>query len=368
MNNNNYRPNRPPQAGRPQDPRSPYGRPGPLPRNAQAGPGMHRPQGPVPRRPQAPMGQAGPQARQANARPQLRPEKMQTRPLEPYPGYSPEVSSLGGQVQKTRKGKSKALPILLSLLLVVALGFGAFALLNRGSSAYSVEAMEARARTNSYRLAGQAAQRSILNAHLSLASLAELTAQHDAIAFKVIPEEAIKFVDNDLDFDFVPRQAGDTMGRLVIPSIGVDAPLSLDGSQEVNLYWGAGIVPFMPQLGEDGMNVILGHRVLNKRTGLLYLDEMQEKDPFYMDDFRTGTRYHYNVRIVDNTTEEEYFERFNPDGPSGMEQSTMLVVCEPFIYNVSERRILVYGELTSTSQIPEDDPYLQRYQQENGLY
>lgn len=292
---------------------------------------------------------------------------MQTRPLEAYPGYSPEGGQAPAPARRAKQQKSKALPIVLSLILVVALGLGAFVLLRGSLGGNSVAALEARERTNSYRLAGNEAQSSILSAHLALARLSEATAGQDAIAFTKIPENPVQFIDNDEDFDFEPRQAYDTMGRLVIPSIGVSAPMSRDGSQEPNLYWGTGIVPFMPQPGEDGMSVILGHRVLNKTTGLLYLDEMQKDDPFYIDDFSTGTRYHYNVRIVDNVTEEDYFERFNPDGPSGMKQSTMLVVCEPFIYNVSERRILVYGELTSTSEVPEDDPYYQRYLEENGL-
>lgn len=292
---------------------------------------------------------------------------MQTRPLEPYPGYSPEGGKMPAPARRPKAQKSKALPIVLSLILVVALGLGAFVLLRGNWGGNSVEALEARQRTNSYRLAGHDAQYSILSAHLALSRLSETTAGQDAIAFTPVPDNPVQFLDNDEDFDFVPQQAYDTMGRLVIPSIGVSAPMSRDGSQESNLFWGAGIVPFMPQPGEDGMTVILGHRVLNKRTGLLYLDEMQENDPYYIDDFTTGTRYHYNVRIVDNVTEEEYFERFNPDGPSGMDQSSMLVVCEPYIYNVSERRILVYGELTSTSEVPEDDPYFQRYLEENDL-
>lgn len=292
---------------------------------------------------------------------------MQTRPLEPYPGYSPEGRQARTEAMRPRKQKSKALPIILSVILVVVLSLGAYILLQGGLPGNSVSALEARERTNSYRMAGQNVQQSILMAHQALNKLADATVGHDAIAFIASPENPVKFIDNDEDYNFIPKQAPDTMGRLVIPSIGVTAPMSRDGSQVPNLYWGAGIVPFMPQPGEDGMNVILGHRVLNKRTGLLYLDEMKEDDPFYIDDFSTGTRYHYNVRIVDNVTEEVYFERFNPDGPSGMKQSSMLVVCDPFIYDVSERRILVYGELTSTSEVPEDDPHYQRYQEENGL-
>lgn len=336
----------------------------------QTGPRPGRPLPPPPRPGQRPGGQALVPDRQTGPAggPARRAESMRTRPLEPYPGYTPSEPRTAQSRPQRRQSQKKrsALPFLLGVLVIVAIGVAAFFLLS-GKSGNAEEEIALREKTNQYRLAVGTVQDAVDKTFSALHKTSLGLAAQDNIEFVEDKGERPTFVDNALTFEYVEKQHPTTMGRLVIPSIGTNGPLCADSTDDT-LYYGFGIVPFMKDMSEEGLNVILGHRVLTKEAGMLYMGEMQENDPFYIDDYRIGKRYIYNTRINENVTEETYLTRFVTDGYEPLPgQISMLVTCDPFVYAASERRILVYGEVTSIIDIPEDDAFYIRYKTENGI-
>lgn len=292
--------------------------------------------------------------------------KMETRPLPAYPGFTPE-DNYGSAAAVEDKPKSKALPIILSLILIVGIIVAAYYLLFNNKHD-QVAAMELRNSTNRFRMEGFAVQNAVKKASNALASLQNLFTGTDEIKFAKKNDGGTSFVDNAKDNDFYEPQSNLNIGRMVFPSISVNGPMASDAT-EVTLLYGYGLVDFMPKPNEEGMSVVLGHRYLSKLTSFLYFNEVKQGDPFYIDYYSEGKRYYYTTQLVDTVKEEEYLYRFKPDGPDFMEadRSTMLVVCDPAIYGAEEQRILVYGEFQKEGDIPEDDVHYQRYKQEHGL-
>lgn len=322
------------------------------------------------RPPRPPQGMRSPQARRPRPaqepprRPGPRTNLPDTRPLEPYPGYTP----MGGRPQQPRAKqakKSKALPLALSCLVLVGILLAVYFLFIRQQGPSEAD-LTWRAKTNDYRQVSAQAVQTLVKNHRALDQFSDRFQSKDQLKLLADPPQGKNFVDTDQDYAYVEGYHPSTMGRLVIPSIGTNGPLCADATEQT-LYYGFGLVPFMPDLGEEGMAAILGHRCLTKEAGVRYLEDIKESDPYYIDDYRSGTRYYYSTKLTENVTEEDYIQyAFDPNGrfPG---QSTMLVTCDPFIYDASERRILVYGEMIHTGEIPADDPFYQRYKADNGL-
>ncbi|MDO5016369.1 MAG: sortase [Eubacteriales bacterium] len=377
---NNYGPDHPPVGPGPN--RRGYNGQSPRP---QAGPGPKRPEqgrpmpppgyqqrpyypaGGPPRRPNA----QGPQYNNGPIR-QKQFEQMETQPLEHYQDF--EQISGGEGPSRRKKAKSKLGPVIAAVIILVAIAAVVFLLLKPGQGANSADVLAYHENTNKFRLLTADLQEAILAQHDRLIALPNSFSGYQKIQLldaahgpgKVTPGQgALAFIDTNQDYEYTEQQHVATIGRLVIPSIGTNGPVA-DVATDDSLYYGFGVVDFMPKLDEDGMSVILGHRVLTTEAGMMYMDQMKEGDPYYIDDYVNGKRYIYTTRIVENVTEEEYFLRFDPAGRFEG-RSTMLVTCDPLIYDESERRILVYGALTDTEDIPADDAFYNRYKTENGL-
>lgn len=207
------------------------------------------------------------------------------------------------------------------------------------------------------------------------------------------------------------------MGRLVIPKIGVDGRMCVSNDYTELDYAtkiGFGILNYsnepdlLSDLDEEGQTNILGHRVLSRTHGLYYLNEMEVGDSFYIDDYRSGKRYYYHVGKTEHLVGEELDTRYATSPPDGYEDynnnlpantmpispldfelyrrtyniedvdgkatfmepplegnSVMLIVCDPLIFYSSENRILVWGKVVESEDIPADDPHYARYRGEN---
>ena len=197
----------------------------------------------------------------------------------------------------------------------------------------------------------------------------------DQIKFTSEPEDALVFVDNDLDDEFEERVIPGDMGRIVIPSIGTNSPLFVDTASFLMLLdWGSGLVPISIGESEEYIDSVYIHRVLSETTGVMYMQELKEGDPFYVDNYLTGIRYIYHIDRVETISREKYYERhpyygenYNYGPMLGTEM--VLVTCGPLIYGADDERILAYSSTSSDKvvQIPEDDPGYMRYKEINGL-
>lgn len=308
---------------------------------------------------------AGPQGA-----PQRRPRPEAQRPLQPYPGYTPHEA----QAQRAPKRKSALPAILLSILLIAVIVGGVFVAM-RMTGGRSITARKGgaaqdltyREQTNSYRKAAVGLQNTLVGLSKGWDQLLSAFTGTDQIQFiPELPEN--HFVDTDVDYNYVQGEHPTNIGRLYIPSIGTAGPLSSECTDET-LYYGFGIFPDMKDMSEQGQTVILGHRILTKEAGMYFMDTMKEKDPFFIDDFRNGKRYCYQTRIHDVIPEDDLTARVAPaDGYEKVKgQSCLLVTCDPLIYASSERRILIYGELVNTIDIPQDDPFYKLYREQHGL-
>lgn len=293
-------------------------------------------------------------------------QQMETQPIE---DYQSKILVGEGPTRRTKK-TSKAVPVILSLVLLLAIASTLVLVLK--PKGIAADELAYRENTNQYRTLAGNIQKEIVRQHEGLKRIGNAFVGTESVKLSSAGNgleepnpKGLPFVDNDVAYDYVEQQDIRTMGRLVIPSIGTNGPLA-DVANDQSLYYGFGIVDFMPDMSDQGMNVILGHRCLTQEAGMMYMEEMKEGDPFYIDDYRIGKRYIYHTKINENVTEEEYFQRFIPEGilPG---QSSMLVTCDPMIYNVSDRRILVYGSLTEIIDIPESDEFYQRYLSEHGM-
>jgi LPXTG-site transpeptidase (sortase) family protein len=209
----------------------------------------------------------------------------------------------------------------------------------------------------------------------ALRQLSEAFTGSSHIKFTQAAADAPRFVDNSLDDDFEEKPFPSIMGRVVVPAIGMDSPLfPYSLAFESVLAWGSGIVPLSKGETSDYIDSIYIHRVLSVTTGGFYMDELKEGDSFYVDNFRTGLRYFYKIDHVDFVTREEYYERhpyYGSDYEYGpmLGKEILLVTCDPLIYAMETNRILVYASTSEdmVRQLPEDDPYYQRYREVNGL-
>lgn len=373
---NNYGPDHPTPGPR-SNPRgyngqAPRAKAGPGPRPGQQGRPMPPP-GYQPRPQQAAGGPArrpGPQHPNGSRPRQF--EQMETQPLEHYQNF--EGMPADEAPRRRQKTQSKRGPVIAAVILVLAIAVVAFLVLKPGQAANSADVLAYHENTNKFRLLTADLQDAILAQHDSLVTLPDAFSGYQKIQLldaahgpgNATPAQGVpSFIDTNEDYEYTEQQYANTIGRLVIPSIGTNGPVA-DVATNDSLYYGFGVVDFMPNLDEDGMCVILGHRVLTTEAGMMYMDQMKEGDPYYIDDYVNGKRYIYTTRIVENVTEEEYFLRFDPAGRFEG-RSTLLVTCDPLIYDESERRILVYGALTDTEDIPVDDAFYARYKTENGL-
>ena len=112
---------------------------------------------------------------------------------------------------------------------------------------------------------------------------------------------------------------------------------------------------------------MLAHRCLTKDGGMFYVHEMKEGDPFWIDNYLDGKRYCYQTRVIKEIPDNELSQYLVvSDGEEVVKgNSVVLDTCGPLKYNASEIRILVYGELVKTLDIPAEDPYFQRYKSEH---
>ena len=252
-------------------------------------------------------------------------------------------------------------------------------------------------------------------------------ANYDQIKFRPIVKNP--FVDNEADVlpPDLDAQHPEAMGRVAVPSIHVNGSVfeaNTSNQFHLGLVGGGGessgfgitnyviidgeyredlVDFFTPTVSKPGQTTILGHRVFIKGKGFYDLDdfiddegkvEEQEIDgvmqevpagklkedhygiPFYVDDYRIGKRFIYrvvNAKVIDATTLPQYVyadptvysENYGRVINEG--NSAMLVVCSPRVYYAEKNRILVFGNLGNIFDIPEEDPYFQRYLRENGL-
>lgn len=292
--------------------------------------------------------------------------------LRPYPGYTPNAEERYNQVAdaQRRKNKRGVLPVVLSLCLVLVLLGAAFFILRSRGVLFSAKAnpqqeLALRERTNRFRVAGRGLQSSASRLYNGVRQIGSAAVGSDQIKF-FDERPANPFVDNDEDWNFVEQQDPSNMGRVVIPGIGSNGPMAADAT-EATLYYGFGFWPNMKNFDEEGQSVVLAHRCLTKNGSMFYVHEMKEGDPFWIDNYLDGKRYCYQVRVIKEIPEEELGNYLVvSDGEEVVKgNSVVLDTCGPLKYNASEVRILVYGEVVNTLDIPEDDPYFQRYKSEN---
>lgn len=321
------------------------------------------------RGPQPAFAPPGAERRQPPRRPLNRQPQQE---LRPYPGYTPNAEERYNQVAdaQRRKNKRGVLPVVLSLCLVLLLLGAAFFLLRSRGVLFSAKAnpqqeLALRERTNRFRVAGRGLQSSASRLYNGVRQIGSAAVGSDQIKF-FDERPANPFVDNDEDWNFVEQQDPSNMGRVVIPGIGSNGPMAADAT-EATLYYGFGFWPNMKNFDEEGQSVVLAHRCLTKNGSMFYVHEMKEGDPFWIDNYLDGKRYCYQVRVIKEIPEEELGNYLVvSDGEEVVKgNSVVLDTCGPLKYNASEVRILVYGEVVNTLDIPEDDPYFQRYKSEN---
>ena len=321
------------------------------------------------REPQPAFAPPGAERRQPPRRPVNRQLQQE---LRPYPGYTPNAEERYNQLaDEQRKNKKRGvLPVVLSLCLVlVLLGAAFFFLRSRGvlfsAKANPQQELALRERTNRFRVAGRGLQSSASRLYNGVRQIGSAAVGSDQIKF-FDERPANPFVDNDEDWNFVEQQDPSNMGRVVIPGIGSNGPMAADAT-EATLYYGFGFWPNMKNFDEEGQSVVLAHRCLTKNGSMFYVHEMKEGDPFWIDNYLDGKRYCYQVRVIKEIPEEELGNYLVvSDGEEVVKgNSVVLDTCGPLKYNASEVRILVYGEVVNTLDIPEDDPYFQRYKSEN---
>ncbi len=321
------------------------------------------------RGPQPAFAPPGAERRQPPRRPLNRQPQQE---LRPYPGYTPNAEERYNQVAdaQRRKNKRGVLPVVLSLCLVLLLLGAAFFLLRSRGVLFSAKAnpqqeLALRERTNRFRVAGRGLQSSASRLYNGVRQIGSAAVGSDQIKF-FDERPANPFVDNDEDWNFVEQQDPSNIGRVVIPGIGSNGPMAADAT-EATLYYGFGFWPNMKNFDEEGQSVVLAHRCLTKNGSMFYVHEMKEGDPFWIDNYLDGKRYCYQVRVIKEIPEEELGNYLVvSDGEEVVKgNSVVLDTCGPLKYNASEVRILVYGEVVNTLDIPEDDPYFQRYKSEN---
>lgn len=321
------------------------------------------------RGPQPAFAPPGAERRQPPRRPLNRQPQQE---LRPYPGYTPNAEERYNQVAdaQRRKNKRGVLPVVLSLCLVLLLLGAAFFLLRSRGVLFSAKAnpqqeLALRERTNRFRVAGRGLQSSASRLYNGVRQIGSAAVGSDLIKF-FDERPANPFVDNDEDWNFVEQQDPSNMGRVVIPGIGSNGPMAAEATDE-SLYYGFGFWPNMKNFDEDGQSVVLAHRCLTKNGSMFYVHEMKEGDPFWIDNYLDGKRYCYQVRVIKEIPEEELGNYLVvSDGEEVVKgNSVVLDTCGPLKYNASEVRMLVYGEVVNTLDIPEDDPYFQRYKSEN---
>lgn len=142
-----------------------------------------------------------------------------------------------------------------------------------------------------------------------------------------------------LSFEFSERlkvQAGEPLGRLVIPDIGLDVVM-IEGTETGDLRRGPGHWPETPVPGAGGNFVVSGHRT-TYGAPFLRLNELEPGDEIRV--LLPFAAFVYNVTrtIVVLPTETEVVAQ------RGIEELA-LTTCEP-IYSAS-RRLIVQAELSA---------------------
>lgn len=150
----------------------------------------------------------------------------------------------------------------------------------------------------------------------------------------------VEFVDNDADLPDSETITVNFVGRLVIPRIGCNTPLSLDYGVMPSIRFSAGIHGSFANLLDPGLTNIFGHRYLTKGRDFNRLNEMEPGDQFYIDYNVDGLRHFYKVTEVKIIPREEIQERVYDQ----FEQKTLcLITCHPPNYSDDSERLLVYA-------------------------
>jgi LPXTG-site transpeptidase (sortase) family protein len=162
---------------------------------------------------------------------------------------------------------------------------------------------------------------------------AEAEGQAQLAAFRKAAETFAATVDG---------KPGEPIGKIVIPSIGVDL-VAVEGTGKGDLKIGPGHWPETPFPGEGGNFVISGHRT-TYGAPFLKLDKLQAGDQINIVLPYAVARYTVTrVKIVYPNEVETVIQR-------GYEQVS-LIACHPL--HSAKQRIVVQGELTSYKLISE---------------
>lgn len=155
----------------------------------------------------------------------------------------------------------------------------------------------------------------------------------------------VDFVDNAEDQITTDKVTLNYVGKLVIPKIAVETPLSYDDHPEllISLRFGSGIHAgsAFANINEPGLTTIWGHRFLTNGKDFNRLDEIVEGDQFYIDHLPTGKRYYYTVTeqlIIERDQLPDYmFAEYDED-------VVCLVTCHPPVYGADNQRLMVFAK------------------------
>ena len=135
------------------------------------------------------------------------------------------------------------------------------------------------------------------------------------------------------------------IGKLVIPTVGIDLPI-LAGIANQNLLTGAATYRLDQQLGR-GNYVLLAHNIFDKDVLLHRIEYLNEGDPIYTTDFKDVYVYKVKVNKVIEDTEVSYVEK----EPADTTALVTLLRCEGDIGTIYRR--VVQGELSSVQPLKE---------------
>lgn len=152
--------------------------------------------------------------------------------------------------------------------------------------------------------------------------------------------EGLTFIDNDADKPDQDTVTLTYVGRMVIPKIGVNVPVSEDSGLMPSIRFGVGINTDFANLLEPGLTNIFGHRYLKKGRDFNLLNEIVPGDVFYIDYNVDGMRHNYKVFKVDIIDDDDIYSRVYEHFD---EKTLMLITCHPPTYGDSSQRLLVYA-------------------------
>ncbi|MDD4461583.1 MAG: class D sortase [Eubacteriales bacterium] len=145
---------------------------------------------------------------------------------------------------------------------------------------------------------------------------------------------------------------GSTDGKITIKAIGqieidrIDLKMPIaERSTAPHLRVAIGHYSPSPAFGENGLTVLLGHRMYTYGRHFNRLGEVKTGDPIIISD--KTTRYTYQVDQIDIVEPAEMLRRLTQ--LQGDSPRLMLVTCHPV--RVASHRMLVYAELIETEPI-----------------